>query len=519
MPSFGAPYAPSENDLPARIGPYRVVRLLATGRTSDILLAREEGPHGFERVVVLKTLLPRLRDDSRFSRMFVREACAYTRVSHPAVGRLLHLLDDRGELALVLEYVEGLPLHHLRAELHRAGDRLRDDAALFLAFRLFSALGASHTARDPLSGEFSPVVHADVNPSNVIVPWDGYAKLIDFGSAKVAGAIDDAAAGPSPRTYLAPEQARGDGVTVRSDLYSACLILWELLTGRRAIARGRESNGEIVTAMAQPNFPSLAALRPDLPKAVHDFVGRGLRPDPDQRDLFAEDACEILRTLTNLNRARSGLVEALAGLRFASIDEDRLGTTPNLPAFDLPRDRSVPEIYVPHASDRPVVLPAPVFPLPYPRARRPWIAAASASFAVACGVGLLLALGRSASTPVTIPESASKTSLASRPPIAPTAPLPSPTPPAPAIPSSSPPLAPAPLAVATTAAPNAPPPDRATVTVPPERAGHRVWIDGRLVGQSPGTFKVRCGTHAVRVGSKGSLHRIHVDCGADVTVR
>ncbi len=516
--------------MPTLIGPYRVVRPLATGSTSDILLAREEGPHGFARVVVLKVLFPRFRDDEGYGRSFAREASAYARLPHPAVARLYQLLSDEGELALVLEYVEGLTLNKLRAELHRVGDRLGDDASMFIAFRLFSALAAAHSARDPVSGEFSPVVHGDVNPSNVIVPWDGYAKVIDFGSAKLSGIAGVPQAPFSPHPYWAPEQARGHEVSPRSDLYSASLILWELLTGRRAVTRGRASNDELRRALADRSLPSLAALRPDLPRSIHEIVARGLRIDPDRRDVFAEDACAVLRASVDLVRARSALAEGLAGMRFASLEDTHLATTPNLPRVGPLAEPSPPPPSVQYPSDWPVVLAEPPMT---PTGRSPrgaavlagrrsmWGAGASRFyrspwafpgfallvFAVGCA-GLLLRRGPAKGPADTGP-----------PPIAPIAASPRPTaaavsrePAAPEVPSA--PSAASPAVPSVVVAPTL-----ATITVPPSRAGHRVWVDGRLVGQSPATFVVRCGSHAVRVGSQGRVQAIEVRCGTDVVVR
>ena len=129
-----------------------MLRRLATGGTSDVLLARAEGPHGFERVVVLKLLLQQYRDDETFERMFAREAAAYARLSHPAIVKLYDFFSDAGQLVMVLEYVDGLPLHKLRALLKPRGIVVDDRAAMFVAWRIFGALSAAHSARDPADG-------------------------------------------------------------------------------------------------------------------------------------------------------------------------------------------------------------------------------------------------------------------------------------------------------------------------------------------------------------------------------
>ncbi|HEX8792527.1 MAG TPA: serine/threonine-protein kinase, partial [Polyangiaceae bacterium] len=318
------PHAPSDASLPVRIGGYRVVRRLATGGTSDVLLARAEGPHGFERAVVLKLLLQQYRDDQQFERMFAREAAAYARLSHPAIVKLFDFFSDAGQLVMVLEYVEGLPLHKLRALL-RKPRFLDDPAAMFVGARIFGALGAAHSARDPQTGELAPVIHRDVNPSNVLIPWDGHVKIADFGIAKVTGVDNDKTqAGFIKGTYgyMAPEQVRGETVTVRTDVYVASLLLWELLVGRKAIVRGSGTDLDVLRAMAEPAFPTLAALRPELPKPVLDAIDRGLERDPEKRDIDAEEVASALRAACDLEQGRQRLVDTLGAIRPPSYHDD-----------------------------------------------------------------------------------------------------------------------------------------------------------------------------------------------------
>ncbi|HEY5243772.1 MAG TPA: serine/threonine-protein kinase, partial [Polyangiaceae bacterium] len=346
--SSGSLLPVSDGSLPVRVGAFRVLRRIATGGTSDVLLARAEGPHGFERVVVLKLLLQEYRDDKSFERMFAREAAAYARLSHPAIVKLFDFFSDDGQLVMVLEYVDGLPLHKLRALLKPRGLPFDDSAAMFVAWRIFDALSAAHSAKDPQTGEFSPVIHRDVNPSNVLIPWDGQVKIADFGIAKVAGVdVEKTQAGFIKGTYgyMAPEQVRGEALTVRADVYAACLLFWELLTGRKAIVRGSASDLQVLRAMAEPTFPSLAALRPDLPPAVLDAVGRGLEPDPDRRSIQAEELAATLRAAVGMEQGRQRLVDALAGVRPPSPVEQQTTTISKRPIArppDSSADATIP---------------------------------------------------------------------------------------------------------------------------------------------------------------------------------
>ncbi len=446
-------------------------------------------------MVVLKLLLRQFRHDGRFERMFLREAAAYARLSHPAIVRLYDFFAERDRLVLVLEYVDGLPLKRVNTLLRAVGGRLDDAASLFIAWRLFSALAAAHSAKDPLTGEFGPVIHRDVNPSNLLVPWDGHVKVVDFGMAKVSGLPGDGPAGLLRGTYgyVAPEQARGEEVTVRADVYVGCLLLWELLAGRKAIVRTARFDGDRDLAMSAPSFPALATLRPDLPRILLDAVTCGLGTNPDGRVLTAEDVSNVLRTVADLEEGRRSLVEALSALRSSAAGEHLVGTTPPTQAVITPVTSSASERKP--SSHRPVSLSGHAPPQGAGVAL--WLAAlATLALCLALGFRLRPHVGHasvsaSAATPVPMPTA----------PVSPAAPLTS---------SSS---TPSPALAESREATSG------TITVPASHAGHRVWIDDRLVGEAPGRYAVSCGAHSIRVGSQGDLLRVDVACNREVLVR
>ena len=300
-----------------RIGGFQVIRRLATGQTSEILLARADGPFGFERPVVLKRLLPNYRDDPAFGRMFAREATAYARLTHPAIVKLYDFFAGDGQLVMVLEYVDGLSLDRLISMLATTAHHLDDRAALFVGWRIFTALGAAHAATDPVTEAPAPVVHRDVNPSNVFVPWDGHVKLGDFGVARVAGMGGDTQLGLVQETfgYLAPEQVRGETVTTAADVYAASLVLWELLAQRRAFRRGSLPDVELLRIMAEPEIPSLDVVRADLDPSLRRALARGLSRNPADRTIGAEEMASIIRVSGRLEEGREVLVQAAARAR------------------------------------------------------------------------------------------------------------------------------------------------------------------------------------------------------------
>jgi len=301
----------------AHVGQYEIVRRLGLGTTSEVLLARAIGPFELERIVVIKRLLPNANGDEMRERRFAREAVAVARLNHPAIVRLYDVLAGGGDLALVLEYVEGASLRALVEWLAARGERLDDAAGAFVAARIFAALEAAHEAQDPVTGRRAPVIHRDVTPSNVVVPWDGFAKLTDFGIAKVTGLSSDTRVGILKGTYgyMAPEQVIGEPVTISTDVYQACLVLYELLTGRAAFARATLSELELLHAMAEGKLFPLELSRPDVAPAVGDALRRGLHVDPAARTLTPTLMLHVLRTSFDMERGRASLGATLQRMR------------------------------------------------------------------------------------------------------------------------------------------------------------------------------------------------------------
>ena len=309
-------------------GRYVFVRQLASSATSEVSLAVACGPLDFQRTVVLKRVpLDAFDDDwaaSSCARLR-REAVAYARLSHPAVVRLYDFIeDDDGRCTLVMEHVEGPTLARLMDSLIANRHALDDRGICYVGYRIFQALSAAHSARDPVTREFAPVIHRGVCPSNVLVPWDGYVKLADFGIARLAGISGGTLPGVvrGVMGYLAPEQARGETATLRTDVYAACLVMHDLFLGEPAFARdtlGDPGTLARVRAMGGPRVSAAANLSSALPLRLANALDRGLASDPEQRHLTADEMVTLLRDLLgDVDAARKCLVASLERLRLRS---------------------------------------------------------------------------------------------------------------------------------------------------------------------------------------------------------
>lgn len=222
------------------VGRYRVQRLLAEGGMGRVLLAKTEGPAGFTKLVVLKTLHPHLAADQGVLETFLVEARVSAALFHPNVAQVFELVQDGGEYFLAMEYVRG---HSLR-ELLSKGGRLPLPIALSVTSQVLRALQHAHEVRDD-GGRPLHVLHRDVSPENVLVSWEGAVKLVDFGLAgakRRAGKVG----------YLAPEVLEGAPPSIASDLFAAGVLLSESLVGPPPVAALEGPWGPVVARALDP---------------------------------------------------------------------------------------------------------------------------------------------------------------------------------------------------------------------------------------------------------------------------
>ena len=280
-------------------GRYRVERRLGGGGMAEVFLAQDTT---LGRLVAVKVLRERFADDDQFVARFHREARAAAALNHPNVVAIHDRGGSAGTSYIVMEYVAGETVKEL---VQRAG-RLTPAVARDIELGLLAALRAAHDGG---------VIHRDVTAQNVLLAGDGRVKVADFGIAHF-GASELTSTGVVMGTsrYLSPEQARGEPTDERSDLYSAGVVLFEMLTGRLPF----EGDNDLAIAVQHANdpAPSPATFVPDLPPALDAIVGKALRKDPADR---FQTAAEFFATLAALDLgAGGGGYPAPAGAEVAS---------------------------------------------------------------------------------------------------------------------------------------------------------------------------------------------------------
>ncbi|MBD0293435.1 MAG: Stk1 family PASTA domain-containing Ser/Thr kinase [Jiangellaceae bacterium] len=300
-------------------GRYQVEATLAGGGMATVYRARDTR---LDRIVALKVMRPELAADEEFVARFVSEARAAARLSHPAVVAVFDQGADGGCVYLAMELVEGQTLR----ELLRDRVRLPAARAVQIIQPVLAALEAAHSAG---------LVHRDVKPENVLVGNDGRVKVADFGLAR---ALSDASAQTRGLLlgtvhYVAPEQALGEPATPRSDVYSAGVMLYELLTG--VPPHSGATDFVVVRNHIDEDVPPPSLLVPELPVGVDHLVRTATARDPHRR--FA-DAGEFLAAVRRVAPALDGPAEAEPQRAVWAVAEAVTATF--LPAQPQPTDRT-----------------------------------------------------------------------------------------------------------------------------------------------------------------------------------
>ncbi len=218
-------------------GKYDLLERIAAGGMAEVFLARATGLAGFERRLVIKRIREEHAHDPRFVQSFVNEARIGVHLNHPNIVQVYELGRVGDAWYIAMEHLHGRDLTRLRRSIDARGERIAPAVAVRLVADVCRALAYAHT-RETEDGQPLGLVHRDVSPHNVVVTFSGEVKLVDFGIARLmhtgAGQREgNHRIGGGKYAYMSPEQARGEALDHRSDLFSAGIVLWELLAGHR----------------------------------------------------------------------------------------------------------------------------------------------------------------------------------------------------------------------------------------------------------------------------------------------
>ncbi|HEX4459801.1 MAG TPA: serine/threonine-protein kinase [Polyangia bacterium] len=273
---------------PERLGRYRVVRPLARGGMAELFLARSSGIQGFEKLVVVKRVLPELARDADYVGMFLDEARLAARMHHSNLVQVYDIGEADGLPFYAMEYLDGHDVREIIRALQARREKLPIEHALLITIGVAAALHYAHEMKDE-EGRTLGIVHRDVSPQNVAVTFDGGVKLFDFGVAKAKRRSTETRHGTlkGKIQYMSPEQCRGDEVDRRSDVFSVAILMWELMTGRRLY--GGNSDFGVMKSIAESDAPKPSLVWPECPPELEEIVMRGLRREKQGRFATMEE--------------------------------------------------------------------------------------------------------------------------------------------------------------------------------------------------------------------------------------
>lgn len=292
-----APASPPPSPTPSaspsigrRIGKYTIRAPLSEGGMARVYIAQRDGA---DHICVLKQLLLDLESNQVAAARFRREAHVAAFLRHPNIARVIDAGEDGDTFYIAMDLINGKDLESMSHELLRSHRLLPYPITLTAMVGILDGLAYAHAARDP-DGQWMQVVHRDLSPRNMMLTFDGTAKVIDFGMAK--GRFDSFKTMPGmvlgTLRFVSPEQALAQPVDARSDLYSVAVVLYEFLSGQMLV---RPSDAmSMLRVVTQQVPPPLLSLNPGLPPQLAEVINRGLAKEPAHRWQSAADFRDAL---------------------------------------------------------------------------------------------------------------------------------------------------------------------------------------------------------------------------------
>jgi serine/threonine protein kinase len=317
-------------------GRYELLRKLATGGMGQVFLARQKGPVGFQKLLVVKRLLPHLSEDPEFIQMFLDEARIAGLLNHPNIAQIYDLGDVDGVLYIAMEYVHGEAVSQVNVHARQRKGGLPLGLKCRIIADAAAGLGHAHQARTP-SGKKLGLIHRDVSPQNVLVGFNGNVKLIDFGVAKAAGKLSQTVVGTikGKHAYMSPEQARGEELDARSDVYGLGTVFYELLTHQRLFKR--DTDLATLKAVVGARVLPPSEVVPGIPKSLDAVVMKALARRREERFQSAGDfqlALEDYLVAERLAGTQAHLTTFMKDLYSSELEEERFASEPTVIQFD-----------------------------------------------------------------------------------------------------------------------------------------------------------------------------------------
>ncbi len=351
---------------PVVFGRYLLLERIAAGGMAEVFKSKSYGVAGFEKLLVIKKILPHLAANERFVSMFIKEAKIAVNLNHKNVVQVFDLGKVAEDYYIAMEYVHGRDLREITRACAKKRIPLPLSLACYLLAEIAAGLDYAHRRKD-LEERPLNIIHMDISPQNVLVSFEGDVKIADFGIAHAVGGDGKMKGGVlrGKYAYMSPEMATGKPVDQRTDIFSAGVILHELITGRRLFYEQDEVR--TIENVRKAIVPPPSSINPQVPPKLEAVAMRALSADPDKRYQTAEelradltevlfgftrvvDSGDLARFLKKVFAKEAGPAPGVSDLANLINDLSRLGNRPPAPIGDKPSAGAAPTVLRPPAA-------------------------------------------------------------------------------------------------------------------------------------------------------------------------
>jgi len=265
-----------------QFGKFQLLKKIATGGMAEIYIARQRGMEGFEKIVVIKTILPNLASNEEFVQMFLDEARIAARLTHPNIVQIFDLGRVGTTYFIAMEYIQGENLRAVAKKCRKAKAVIPLEHVVKVISNACEGLHYAHSKTDT-SGRPMNIVHRDISPQNILVSFEGIVKLVDFVIAKAATQYQETRAGilKGKYSYMSPEQCMSKPIDARSDIFSMGILLWELSTGLRLFKMNSELM--ILKEITEGKVRPPREINQRIPAELEAIILKALEKNPDHR--------------------------------------------------------------------------------------------------------------------------------------------------------------------------------------------------------------------------------------------
>ncbi|MEO1335709.1 MAG: serine/threonine-protein kinase, partial [Myxococcota bacterium] len=310
-----------------QLGRYQVINRIASGGMAEVFLAKAVGAMGFQRLVAVKLIHSNFTRDEEFVKMFIDEARIAMHLHHRNIVQVFDLDQVEGTYFIAMEFVHGVNLYDLYERMAKHDRWIDPPLALYLTAEICKGLHFAHTRKDA-QGRALNIVHRDISPQNVLMSFEGEVKITDFGIATAAQRLHQTAAGivKGKYAYMAPERLQEKPIDARVDVFSAGVLLYELLVGENPFAGN--SAVDTIEKVLHRDVPPPSSRGAPITRDLDEICLKALSKDPDKRFADAQELADVLTEYamdTTIARKDMAAGDAAVGLLLSDLFPDRVG--------------------------------------------------------------------------------------------------------------------------------------------------------------------------------------------------